>query len=618
MISRKQNLGLPRQVVAWYLFFCLAAICWLATGLLEASHEVVRKRQAESAVSRLARSVATMESSFQQSQWQGLDQALAHLRSHGQFVYCSLLDTAGVAVADTRESMIGLVALEPEGTIIEESGVWGTRVQQESGLILTEYRVPLFAGGTNFGTLVAASAQANPLSLFAETINAAPSAVAIPFLLILGGGLLLAKLTQPAATVESQLQRLATSAPGEPVEISDVPAEDLTGLGWNRLVEALEASDSTAQPIPLEERIAALATDDTNDQLAEALSSLSEGIALTDAEGRLRFANGALKALLDSEVDLSSEVIFAEHLLTLVEDLDDENAFKKQTRSRHVSAEATRRVNGMPHVIRIVREPNIREVGTDESCGHVWLVRDVTQQKLAEKSRDRFLDAATHELRTPLANIKAYAETLANADSLEIEQQKEFCNTINSEVTRLSRFVDDLLSISSLEVGSLSVDLRPTDMKRLFDEVLDKVRPLLGQKGHKLDVRLPEKLVEMRIDKDKVVAVLVNLLGNAAKYTPRGGHIGLKVKRSENGLQIAVEDTGVGIAPNETEKVFEKFFRSEDPRVQDETGSGLGLSLAREVARMHGGDVVCESVLNEGTTFTLDLPSAEEVAHARR
>lgn len=618
MISRKQNLGLPRQVVAWYLFFCLAAVCWLATGLLDASHEVVRKRQAESAVSRLARSVSSMETSFQEHQWQGLDQMLAHLRSHGQFLYCSLLNTEGVAVADTRENMIGLVSLEPEGTVIEESGVWGTRVQLESGLILTEFRVPLYAGGQNFGTLVAATAQPNPLSLFGETINAAPSAVAIPFLLILGGGLLLAKLTQAAATVESQLQQLASSAPGEPVEINEVPAEDLTGLGWNRLVEAFNTTGPTPQPVPLEERIAALATDDTNDELAEALSSLSEGIALTDAEGRLRFANGALKALLDTEEEFSSDTIFEEHLLSLVEDLDDENAFEKKTRSRHVSAEATRTVNGRPHVIRIVREPNFREGSADASYGHVWLVRDVTQQKLAEKSRDRFLDAATHELRTPLANIKAYAETLASADSLEIEQQKEFCNTINSEVTRLSRFVDDLLSISSLEVGSLSVDLRPTDMKRLFDEVLDKVRPLLGQKGHKLDVRLPEKLGEMRIDKDKIMAVLVNLLGNAAKYTPRGGHIGLKVKRLEDGLQVAVEDTGVGIAPDETEKVFEKFFRSEDPRVQDETGSGLGLSLAREVARMHGGDVICESVLNEGTTFTLDLPNAEEAAHARR
>jgi len=129
---------------------------------------------------------------------------------------------------------------------------------------------------------------------------------------------------------------------------------------------------------------------------------------------------------------------------------------------------------------------------------------------------------------------------------------------------------------------------------------------------------LPEKLGEMSIDKDKVVAVLVNLLGNAAKYTPRGGHIGFKVKREEEGLRIAVEDTGVGISEAEASRVFEKFFRSDDPRVQAETGSGLGLSLAQEVAHMHGGEVTCESVLNEGTTFTLTLPEGKEAAHARR
>lgn len=559
-----------------------------------------------------------MESSYRQHQWQGLDLVLTQLRSQGQFTYCSLLDLDEVAVADTRENMVGVVAIEPEGTVIEEAGVWGTRVRQDSGLVLTEYRVPLFSAGENFGTLVAANAQANSFASFAETINAAPSAVAIPVLLILGGGILLARLTRAAATVESQLQEIAATVPGEPVQITEVSADDLTTIGWNRLVETVNSLNSSSGSIPLAERIAALASDNTNDQLAEALNALSEGIALTDANGRLQFANGALKGLLDCEDAFNSEAPFHEHLQNLVEELKDEDAFEEQTRGRHVATEATRTVNGMPHVIRIVREPNVSGEAPEESPGHVWLVRDVTQQKLAEKSRDRFLDAATHELRTPLANIKAYAETLAGADSLEIEQQKEFCNTINSEVTRLSRFVDDLLSISSLEVGSLTVDLRPTDMKRVFDEVLDKIRPLLGQKGHTLDVRLPEKLGEMRVDKDKVIAVLVNLLGNAAKYTPKGGHIGLKVKRLENGLQIAVEDSGVGIAPEEKEKVFEKFFRSEDPRVQGETGSGLGLSLAREVARMHGGEITCDSVINEGTTFTFDLPNAEEVSHARR
>src|SRR5262249_26460505 len=96
-------------------------------------------------------------------------------------------------------------------------------------------------------------------------------------------------------------------------------------------------------------------------------------------------------------------------------------------------------------------------LGGDDARGHVWSMRDVTQQKLTEQTRDRFIDTATHELRTPLANIKAYSETLATSEHVNVELQKEFCNIINSEVTRLARFIDDLLSISSMEVGSLTI-----------------------------------------------------------------------------------------------------------------------------------------------------------------
>jgi len=113
----------------------------------------------------------------------------------------------------------------------------------------------------------------------------------------------------------------------------------------------------------------------------------------------------------------------------------------------------------------------------------------------------------------------------------------------------------------------------------------------------------------VRLDKDKFMAVLVNLLGNAAKYTPDGGRVTLHVKLDESLLQVAVEDTGVGIAAEEVSKVFEKFFRSSDPRVQNETGTGLGLSLANEVVRMHGGEITIESELNQGSTFTITIPT---------
>ena len=225
------------------------------------------------------------------------------------------------------------------------------------------------------------------------------------------------------------------------------------------------------------------------------------------------------------------------------------------------------------------------------TCGSI---RDVTQQKLAEEMRDQFVDTATHELRTPLANIKAYAETLALADVIDVEQQKQFLNTINSEATRLARFVDDLLSVSSMELGSLSLNKQVTDLRRMLNEVLAKIRPQIEEKQLTFEVALPEKMPEPELDKDKIATVLVNLLGNAVKYTPAGGRVTFRVNITDQQIEISVEDTGVGIAADELPKVFDKFFRSQRPARAGTNGHRPGPGAgagSRAAARRpnHGG-----------------------------
>jgi signal transduction histidine kinase len=130
----------------------------------------------------------------------------------------------------------------------------------------------------------------------------------------------------------------------------------------------------------------------------------------------------------------------------------------------------------------------------------------------------------------------------------------------------------------------------------------------MQQRKITLRCSLPEKLPKLKLDKDKIVATLVNLLGNAAKYTPEGGQVHFKVHPKENVLQIDVEDSGFGISAEELPRIFDKFFRSSDPRVQEQSGSGLGLSLVQEVVRLHGGKISVQSDLNKGTRFTVTLP----------
>jgi signal transduction histidine kinase len=269
----------------------------------------------------------------------------------------------------------------------------------------------------------------------------------------------------------------------------------------------------------------------------------------------------------------------------------------EENRDRTVVTELTRGENGQRRIARVARHP-ICEIGGGNTENHVWTIRDITQQKLAEEMRDQFVDTATHELRTPLANIKAYAETLALADVIDVEQQKQFLNTINSEATRLARFVDDLLSVSSMELGSLSLNKQVTDLRRMLNEVLAKIRPQIEEKRLSFEISLPEKMPEPELDKDKIATVLINLLGNAVKYTPAEGRVIFRVNITDAQIEISVEDNGLGIAPDDLEKVFEKFYRSDDPRVQEQTGTGLGLALAQEVVRLHGGRITVESTIN--------------------
>jgi two-component system phosphate regulon sensor histidine kinase PhoR len=165
-----------------------------------------------------------------------------------------------------------------------------------------------------------------------------------------------------------------------------------------------------------------------------------------------------------------------------------------------------------------------------------------------------------------------------------------------------------MLNVNQMEAGALSRARHETDIERLLHEVLENERPHALKKRLTYDSQLPAKLPKLRVDKDKLAAALVNLLGNAIKYTPEEGNVKLTVEVTGEQIHFHVDDTGIGIAAEELPRISEKFFRSQDSRVRGITGSGLGLAFAQEVARLHGGRITITSELNKGSRFTLTLP----------
>lgn len=239
-------------------------------------------------------------------------------------------------------------------------------------------------------------------------------------------------------------------------------------------------------------------------------------------------------------------------------------------------------------------------------------LQDISHVREAERSRDNFLYHVTHELRTPLTNIQAYAETLTKPDFDDEQTRRECYNVIISETRRLSRLIEDILSVSQLEVGTARFDLGDVDLQRLVRQTVQDNLGAADEKGIELTLKLPPKLPRLRGDKQRLAGLLMNLIGNAIKYTPRKGRVQVSLETGENSVLIHVSDNGVGIAPEDLPHVFEKFYRAAHPAVQEVPGTGLGLAIARDVARLHGGDIRVQSEPGRGSTFTVELPCLAE------
>jgi len=184
----------------------------------------------------------------------------------------------------------------------------------------------------------------------------------------------------------------------------------------------------------------------------------------------------------------------------------------------------------------------------------------------------------------------------------------ECLNVIARETQRLNRLVGEMLSVSEIEAGAMALKKDDIRLDSLFGDLQGDYAALAAEKQITMEFDLPPKMPVIQGDREKLAVVVQNLLGNAIKYTPEGGEVRVFVEMSERELTLEVSDSGIGISEEDVEKVFEKFYRANDPRVGDITGSGLGLALTSEIVRLHGGDLTVESELNEGSTFKMTLP----------
>jgi PAS domain S-box-containing protein len=253
----------------------------------------------------------------------------------------------------------------------------------------------------------------------------------------------------------------------------------------------------------------------------------------------------------------------------------------------------------------------------EEFLGVVSVIRDITRDVEVDRLKSEFVSTVSHELRTPMTSIKGYADLLLIGAAGEVgDMQRKFLETIKSNADRLSVLVNDLLDISRIDQGRIKLNLGPLRLHDIVDDVLKHIQGRIEneEKGMQITHSIPEHLPPIRADQNRITQVVTNLVDNAFQYTPEDGKITITVEvdDADEYVVVRVADTGIGVAPEDLPRVFERFYRGEDPLVMETPGTGLGLAIVKEMVEMHGGTIDVTSELGKGTTFWFTLPVQRE------
>ena len=248
-----------------------------------------------------------------------------------------------------------------------------------------------------------------------------------------------------------------------------------------------------------------------------------------------------------------------------------------------------------------------------EQGGVLIVLHDVTEQHRNEERRKEFVANVSHELRTPLTNVRSYAETLRDAGGdIPQEMSNSFLDIIITETDRMTHIVQDLLTLSRLDAGNAELVLSRFPFGEAIESVTRANALNAKQRSHALVYEPPESLPLITGDRSRLEQVMMNIIGNAIKYTPDGGHIRIHAGSTEDTVWMEVQDDGIGIPEKDRERIFERFYRVDRARSRESGGTGLGLSIAREIVQRHNGTLALMPHDGPGTTIRLTLPIAQE------
>jgi len=344
-------------------------------------------------------------------------------------------------------------------------------------------------------------------------------------------------------------------------------------------------------------------TEEGRDRIDSILKSVGEGLLVTDMHNHIVLMNRASEELLNIrfsdvinrpiEYAIDNKTLLDRLKMTIGKDIDDSFDFE-------LMKEGTSTPLFMHARISLIKDKSGVKTGVTISF------HDVTIEREVDRMKTEFISTAAHELRTPLTSIRGFSEILLTRENIDIKEQKKFLNYINNQSVRLAKIINDLLDVSRIESGKgYELDKEVVNINDILSNTSGFFRDC--SKKHDIEVFIPDRPIQIKVDEEKIEQVMKNIISNAIKYSPSGGLIKVSGEVSDDCYLVTVKDQGLGMTAEQVEKIFDKFYRADASNTAIE-GTGLGMSIVKHIIESHGGKIFVKSEPEKGTSVEFTVP----------
>ena len=396
-------------------------------------------------------------------------------------------------------------------------------------------------------------------------------------------------------------------------------------LGLTRPLEQITRVAKRIKSMDYQARVPLMKNDEIG-ELGVAINAMAE--SLQDQMQRIRQKEGQLESVLDNMINGIVMIDRSGRILLLNRMAEEVLGFSARELAGRHYAEAKqqyelaqiiqegleRREHLHDEITFYFPEERLLEINLvpvfhsgDEFGGVLLVLQDVSAIRRLERMRSEFVANVSHELKTPIAAVKGFAETLLGGAVNDPDTAKSFLQIIYDESERLNRLIGDILELSKVESRRVPLQFSPVELSSFTEKTVELLATEASRKGILLDVSVEPGLY-VEADEDRLRQIVMNLLSNGINYTPEGGRVSVKVDGDDDHIRIRISDTGIGIPKKDLPRIFERFYRVDKARSRSSGGTGLGLSIVKHLVELHKGTIAVDSKVGAGSVFTIELP----------